>query len=204
VKPFTTLTAVAAPLDLANVDTDKVIPARYLRKLRSAQAGYDPYLFYDMRFDAEGRERPEFVLNQAPYRNAAILVADLNFGCGSSREGAAWALMDYGFRAVVAASFGDIHYANEIQNGMLPVILPEEVCRNLREQLHAKPGAELTLDLEAQTLTDTRGAAHRFQIDAVSRERLLKGLDEVGMVLEQLPAIEAFERRHFAEHGWIA
>jgi 3-isopropylmalate/(R)-2-methylmalate dehydratase small subunit len=203
-KPFTTLTAVAAPFDLANVDTDKVIPARYLRKLRSARAGYDPYLFHDMRFDAEGRERPEFVLNQAPYRNAAILVADVNFGCGSSREGAVWALMDYGFRAVIAASFGDIHYANEIQNGMLPVTLPEETCRALRDQLRAKPGAELTIDLEAQTVTDTGGAKHRFQIDPVYRERLLKGLDEVGMVLEHLPEIEAFERLHFGEHRWIA
>src|SRR5215213_398645 len=182
-QPFTKLTAVAAPLDLANVDTDKVIPARYLRKLRSATAGYDPYLFYDMRFDADGRERPEFVLNQAPYRNAAILVADVNFGCGSSREGAVYALMDFGFRAVIAASFGDIHYANEIQNGMLPVMLPQEVCAGLRDQLRAKPG---------------------FQIDAVYKERLLKGLDEVSMVLEHLPEIEAFEQRHFAERRWIA
>jgi 3-isopropylmalate/(R)-2-methylmalate dehydratase small subunit len=203
-KPFTKFTAVAAPLDLANVDTDKVIPARYLRKLRSATAGYDPYLFHDMRFDAEGRERPEFVLNQAPYRNAAILVADVNFGCGSSREGAVYALMDYGFRAVIAASFGDIHYANEIQNGMLPVILPQDVCANLRDQLRAKPGAELSIDLEEQTVTDTEGAKHRFQIDAVYKERLLKGLDEVAMVLEHLPEIEAFEKRHFAERSWIA
>ena len=202
-KPFTKLTGVAMPLDLANVDTDKIIPARYLRKLRSAQAGYDPWLFYDLRFDAEGRERPEFILNQAPYRNASILVADVNFGCGSSREGAVYALMDYGFRAVIAASFGDIHYANEIQNGMLPVTLPEAICRALREQLHAKPGAELTIDLEAQTVTDTRGQQHRFAIDPVYRERLLKGLDEVGMVLEHLPEIEAFERRHHGAHPWL-
>src|SRR5215213_1116237 len=202
-QPFTKLTAVAAPLDLANVDTDKVIPARYLRKLRSATAGYDPYLFYDMRFDADGRERPEFVLNQAPYRNAAILVADVNFGCGSSREGAVYALMDYGFRAVIAASFGDIHYANEIQNGMLPVILPQDVCADLRDQLRAKPGAELSIDLEEQTVSDTKGAKHRLQIDPVYKERLLQGLDEVAMVLEHLPEIEAFERRHFAERSWI-
>src|SRR5215213_5634496 len=174
-QPFTKLTAVAAPLDLANVDTDKVIPARYLRTLRSLEAGYNPYLFYDLRFDAEGRERPEFVLNQAPYRSAKILVADVNFGCGSSREGAVYALMDYGFRLVIAASFGDIHYANEIQNGMLPVILPEDTCRSIRAQLHAKPGAELSIDLVAQLVTDTKGDTHRFQIDAVYQERLLKG-----------------------------
>jgi 3-isopropylmalate/(R)-2-methylmalate dehydratase small subunit len=202
-KPFKTLTAVAMPFDLANVDTDKIIPARYLRKLRSATAGYDPYLFYDLRFDAQGRERPEFILNQAPYRHARILVADVNFGCGSSREGAVYALMDYGFRAVIAASFGDIHYANEIQNGMLPVTLPEAVCRELRGQLHAKPGAALTIDLDSQTVTDTQGKQHRFQIDAVYKERLLKGLDEVGMVLEHLPEIEAFEKKHQSEHPWL-
>jgi 3-isopropylmalate/(R)-2-methylmalate dehydratase small subunit len=202
-KPFTTLTAVAAPLALANVDTDKIIPARYLRKLRSVNAGYDPYLFYDMRFDTDGRERAEFFLNQPPYRNARILVADVNFGCGSSREGAVYALMDYGFRAVIAASFGDIHYANAVQNGMLPAILPEATCRELRAQLRERPGAELTMDLEAQTVTDTRGGTWQFTIDPVYKERLLKGLDEVGMVLEHLPEIEAFERRHFREHRWI-
>ena len=202
-KPFTTLTAVAMPLDLANVDTDKLIPARFLRKLRSADAGYDPWLFHDMRFDSEGRERPEFILNQAPYRNAQILVADLNFGCGSSREGAVYALMDYGFRAVIAASFGDIHYANEIQNGMLPVTLPQSVCQDLRGQLQTKPGAELTIDLPAQTVTDTAGNTHAFTIDPVYKERLLKGLDEVGMVLQHLPEIEAFEKRHHGERPWL-
>jgi 3-isopropylmalate/(R)-2-methylmalate dehydratase small subunit len=202
--PFTRLTAVAAPFDLANVDTDKIIPARFLRKLRSATSGYEPWLFYDMRFDAEGRERSEFVLNQPPYRNAKILVADVNFGCGSSREGAVYALMDHGFRAVVAASFGDIHYANEIQNGMLPVTLPQDTCHKLRQQLEARPGAELTIDLETQTLTDANGEQHHFDIDAVYKERLLKGLDEVGMVLEHLPDIEAFEKRHYHEQPWLA
>jgi 3-isopropylmalate/(R)-2-methylmalate dehydratase small subunit len=203
-QPFTTLTAVAAPLDLANVDTDKLIPARYLRKLRTPEAGYDPYLFYDMRFDANGKEKPDFVLNQAPYRAAKILVADLNFGCGSSREGAVYALMDSGFRAVIAPSFGDIHYANEIQNGMLPATLPEDVCRDLRQQLRDSPGAELSIDLAKQTVTDTRGAKHTFQIDPVYKDRLLKGLDEVGLVLEHLPAIEAFEQRHFSARPWLA
>ena len=202
--PFTKLTAVAAPLDIANVDTDKIIPARYLRKLRSADAGYDPYLFYDMRFDAEGRERPEFFLNRTPYRNARILVADVNFGCGSSREGAVFALMDYGFRAVIAASFGDIHYANEIQNGMLPVTLPEETCRELRRQITERPGSQLTVDLASQTVTDTHGNEHRFEIDPVYKERLLKGLDEVAMVLQHLPEIEAFEQRQFTARPWLA
>lgn len=203
-KPFTRLTAVAAPIDFVNVDTDKIIPARYLRKLRTPGAGYDPYLFYDLRFDAEGRERPEFVLNQAPYRKAGILVANVNFGCGSSREGAAYAMMDYGIRCVLAPSFGDIHYANEIQNGMLPAIVPEEICYALREQLRAKPGAELTIDLESQTVTDVGNEAHRFQIDPVYKERLLKGLDEVGLVLQHLPEIEAFEERHHGARPWLA
>jgi 3-isopropylmalate/(R)-2-methylmalate dehydratase small subunit len=203
-QPFTKLTAVAAPLDIANVDTDKLIPARMLRKLRTPPRGYEPYLFHDMRFDADGNERPEFFLNQAAYRNAGIIVADVNFGCGSSREGAVYALMDYGVRAVIAPSFGDIHYANEIQNGMLPVILPEDTCRTLREQLHAKPGAQLSIDLESQTVTDINGVRHDFQIDAVYKDRLLKGLDEVGLVLQHLPEIEAFEKRHHAEHGWLA
>jgi 3-isopropylmalate/(R)-2-methylmalate dehydratase small subunit len=203
-QPFTTLKAVAAPLDIANLDTDKLIPARFLRKLRSAEAGYDPWLFYDMRFHGDGRERADFILNQPAYRNARILVADLNFGCGSSREGAVYALMDYGFRAVIAASFGDIHYANEIQNGMLPVTLPQETCRALRDQLRARPGAELVIDLESQTVTDTMGETHRFDIDTVYKERLSKGLDEVAMVLQHLPEIEAFEKRHHGAHRWLA
>src|SRR5688572_5508704 len=156
-QAFKNLTAIAAPLDLANVDTDKIIPARMLRKLRSPPRGYEPYLFHDMRFDAEGRERPEFLLNQPAYRNAGIIVADVNFGCGSSREGAVYALMDYGVRAVIAASFGDIHYANEIQNGMLPVILPEQACRQIRAQLRATPGAEISIDLVPQLVTDILG-----------------------------------------------
>lgn len=203
-KPFTTLTAVAAPLDIANVDTDKILPARYLRKARSADSGYDPYLFYDLRFNTNGSERPDFVLNRAPYRHAGILVGNVNFGCGSSREGAVYALMDYGIRAVIAPSFGDIHYANEIQNGVLPVILADDACRALRDQLRAKPGASLSIDLEAQTVTDTNGDHCRFQIEGIYKERLLKGLDEVGLVLQHRQAIEAFEQRRHASYPWLA
>jgi 3-isopropylmalate/(R)-2-methylmalate dehydratase small subunit len=200
-KPFTRLTAVAAPLDMANVDTDKIIPARYLRKPR--EPGYDPYLFYDMRFDAEGRERPDFVLNQAAYRKAGILVAGANFGCGSSREGAVYAMLDHGIRSVIAPSFGDSHYANQLQNGMLPVILPEQVCASLCKQLGAAPGAEITIDLESQTVVAPDGVVHAFEIDTVYRERLLKGLDEVGLVLQYLPQIEGFEQRHYAAMPWL-
>lgn len=202
--PFTTLTAIAAPIEMANIDTDRVIPVRFLRKLRSDKAGYETYLFHDMRFDNDGREKSDFVLNQAPYRKAGILVAGANFGCGSSREGAVYALLDYGIRAVIAPSFGDIHYANELQNGMLPVTLPEEICRGLRDQLRAKPGATLSIDLPAQTVTDTEGTAHPFTIDPVYKERLLKGLDDIGLVLEQLPGIEAFEDQYHAGRPWLA
>jgi 3-isopropylmalate/(R)-2-methylmalate dehydratase small subunit len=203
-KPFTTLTAIAAPMEMANVDTDRVIPVRFLRKLRSDKAGYDPYLFHDMRFDNDGREKPDFVLNQPAYRSAGILVAGANFGCGSSREGAVYALLDYGIRAVIAPSFGDIHYANELQNGMLPVTLPEEICRGLRDQLRAKPGATLAIDLPAQTVVDTEGTAHPFTIDPVYKERLLKGLDDIGLVLENTPAIETFEHDYHAQRPWLA
>lgn len=202
-KPFTRLTAVAAPLDLANVDTDKIIPARYLRKLRTAAAGYDSYLFYDLRFDNEGRERPDFVLNQAPYRTARILVAGANFGCGSSREGAVYALMDYGFRSVIAPSFGDIHYGNALQNGMLPVMLPEETCRMLRQQLRDQPGTHITVDLESQTVIAPGGATHRFDIDAHSKDKLLNGLDDIALVLQHAAEIEAFEKRHYGEMPWL-
>jgi 3-isopropylmalate/(R)-2-methylmalate dehydratase small subunit len=200
-KPYTTLTAVAAPFDMANVDTDKLIPARLLRKPRDPS--YAPYLFHDLRFDGEGRERPEFVLNQAPYRNAGILVAGANFGCGSSREGAVYALLDYGIRVVIAPSFGDIHYANEIQNGMLPAVVSEETSATLRRLLHEKPGTKLTVDLAAQTILTPGGTAFRFDIEPMYKERLLKGLDDVGLVLEHLPEIEAYEAKRKAEMPWM-
>ena len=203
-KPFTKLTAVAAPFDMANIDTDKIIPARYLRKLRTTEAGYGPWLFYDMCFDANGKERPEFVLNQTPWRDTGIIVAAENFGCGSSREGAAYAMLDWGISCVIAPSFGDIHYANEIQNGMLPAILAEEHCAVLRAQLKAHPGSSISIDLESQTITGPDGNTYRFDIDAVYKERLLKGLDDVGLVLQELPAIEAFEKRHYAKMPWLA
>ena len=203
-RPFTKLTAVAAPFDMANIDTDKLIPARYLRKLRTATAGYDPWLFYDMRFDADGKEKPEFILNKPPWRNTGIIVTAANFGCGSSREGAVYAMMDWGIRAAIAPSFGDIHYANEIQNGMLPAILAEEHCAVLRAQLKATPGSSITIDLQPQTIIGPDGKTYRFDIEPVYKERLLKGLDDVGLVLQELPAIEAFEKRHFAKMPWLA
>jgi 3-isopropylmalate/(R)-2-methylmalate dehydratase small subunit len=196
------LTAVAAPLALANIDTDKIIPARFLRRLR--EPGYEKLAFHDIRYDADGKDRPDFVLNQAPYKNAKILVAGANFGCGSSREAAVYVMFDYGIRSVIAPSFGDIHYGNELQNGMLPVVLPDATCQKLRQQLHAQPGARVTVDLEAQTVTGPDGATHRFDIDANHKERLLKGLDDIGLVMQNINEIEAFEKKHHEAWPWLA
>ena len=201
-EAFTKLTAIAAPLDMANIDTDKIIPGRFLRKLRGP--GYDKLAFHDIRFHADGSENPDFVLNKAPYRAAKILVAAANFGCGSSREAAVYVMFDFGIRAVIAPSFGDIHYGNELQNGMLPVVLPDAVCASLRAQLHASPGATISIDLDAQHVTAPDGARHAFEIDANAKERLLKGLDDIGLVMQYSSEIEAFEQRHRQAMPWLA
>ena len=201
-EAFTKLTAVAAPLDMANIDTDKIIPGRFLRKLRSP--GYDKLAFHDIRFHADGSENPDFLLNKTPYRAAKILVAATNFGCGSSREAAVYVMFDFGIRAVIAPSFGDIHYGNELQNGMLPVVLPDAVCASLRAQLHASPGATISIDLDAQHVTAPEGARHAFEIDANAKERLLKGLDDIGLVMQYSNEIEAFEQRHRQAMPWLA
>lgn len=201
-EPFTRLTAPAAPIDLPNVDTDRIIPARFLRKPRGSE--YARYLFHDLRFDGEGRERPEFVLNQAPYRGARILVTAENFGCGSSREMAVWALAAYGIRAVVAPSLGDIFRQNCVKNGLLPVILPAPTVAGLRRRLHERPGAALTVDLEAQTVTDPDGAVHLFPIDAFARQMLLTGRDEIALTLTYEARIREFEARQAVEMPWLA
>jgi 3-isopropylmalate/(R)-2-methylmalate dehydratase small subunit len=201
-QAFTKLAGIAAPLDLANVDTDKIIPARFLRRLR--EPGYEKLAFHDIRFDADGKERPDFVLNQEPYRKAKILVAAANFGCGSSREAAVYVMWDYGIRSVIAPSFGDIHYGNELQNGMLPVILPDATCGKLRGQLHDNPGAQIGVDLASQTVTGPDGATYRFDIDANYKERLLKGLDDIGLVMQNIGEIEAFEKKHHDALPWLA
>ena len=200
--PFTKITGVAAPLDLANIDTDKIIPARFLRRLRGPD--YEKLAFHDIRYDADGKDRPDFILNQEPYRKAKVLVAGANFGCGSSREAAVYVMWDWGIRSVIAPSFGDIHYGNELQNGMLPVILPDETCKKLRQQLHDKPGAQIGVDLESQTVTGPDGATYRFDIDANHKERLLKGLDDIGLVMQNIKEIEAFEKKHHEELPWLA
>jgi 3-isopropylmalate/(R)-2-methylmalate dehydratase small subunit len=192
-QPFTRLTAVAAPMDLPNVDTDRIIPARFLRKPKSA--GYGQFLFHDVRFDAEGREQPEFVLNRPAYRRAQILVAAENFGCGSSREMAVWALAGWGIRCVIAPSFGDIFFENCAKNGVLAVLLPDQTCAALRRQLHEGPGGTMTVDLEEQSVAAANGTLHRFAIDAFRKQALLTGQDEIALTLTYEKEIAAFEAR---------
>ena len=200
-QPFSRLTAVAAPIDLPNVDTDRIIPARFLRKPRGS-AGYERFLFHDVRFDADGTERGDFVLNQAPFRDAKILVTPENFGCGSSREAAVWALDACGIRAVIAPSLGDIFHQNCLKNGLLPVILPAAAVTALRRRLHEGPSATVTVDLEAQTVTGPDGPSHRFEIDAFRKELLLTGRDEIELTLDAEARIREFEERHARLMPW--
>ena len=200
-QPFTTVTAVAAPMDLPNIDTDRVIPARFLRKPKGPE--YAGLLFHDVRFDAEGNEREDFVLNHAPFRDARILVVADNFGCGSSREAAVWALEAYGIRAVIAPSVGDIFHENCYKNGLLPVILAREIVADLRAQLHARPGATIAVDLDAQMVTAPDGTIHRFEVDPFRRQALLRGQDEIALTLTYETEVAAFEARHAAAMPWL-
>ena len=200
-EPFTRLEAVAVPIDLPNVDTDRIIPARFLRKPRSA--GYGNFLFHDLRFRADGSEDPGFVLNQPAYRGARILVAAENFGCGSSREGAVWALAGHGIGAIVAPTFGDIFFENAFRNGLLPVVLPAPVVESLRRRLHASPGATVAVDLPRQTVRDPDGTEHPFDIDPFRKQGLLVGRDEIGVTLTHEAAIRSFEARRSEETPWV-
>jgi 3-isopropylmalate/(R)-2-methylmalate dehydratase small subunit len=191
-QTFTAVTALAAPLDLPNIDTDRIIPARFLRR---PQDGYGGLLFHDVRFDDEGNEREDFVLNQPPFRDAKILVVSDNFGCGSSREAAVWTLAAYGIRVVIAPSLGDIFHENCYKNGLLPVILPREIVASLRAQLHASPGAAIGVDLDGQTVTAPDGTRHRFDVDPFRKQALLRGQDEIALTLSYEKDIEAFEAR---------
>ena len=195
-KPFTALTAVAVPLDLVNVDTDRIVPARFLRNPRSA--GYEKFLFHDLR---EGNA--DLPLDRAAYRGARILVAAENFGCGSSREAAVWALAGTGLRAWIAPSFGDIFFENSFKNGVLAIVLPIERVAAIRAQLERHPGAELTIELAAQTVTLPDGSVEHFDIDPFRKECLLAGIDEIDLTLRYADDIAAYERRQQAETPWL-
>ncbi len=204
-EPFTVLTAVAVPLDIAKIDTGMIVPGRFQRiRRRPGQADYANVFLHDMRFDENGAVRPDFVLNQAAYRNAKILVTGPDFGCGSSRESAAYAVLDYGIRALVGPSFGDVFVGNCMQNGVLPVVLPVDAVQDLWRQLRSAPGATMIVNLVEQSVTAPDGAEFAFDIDATRKERLLKGLDDVAVTLQSLPAIEAFETKYRDETTWVA
>ncbi len=204
-EPFTVLNAVAVPLDIAQIDTGMIMPGRYSRKYR--RPGHPDYaegFLHDLRFDADNNPRADFVLNVPEYQGAKILVTAADFGCGSSRETAAYAVLDYGLRALIGPSFGDIFNANCLQNGILVVVLPQATVSELWRQLREQPGARITIDLEKQTVTAPRGETYTFDIDPTRRKRLLLGLDDVGVTMEYLPQIEAFEERYRREMSWLA
>jgi 3-isopropylmalate/(R)-2-methylmalate dehydratase small subunit len=200
-QAFTTLTAVAAPLPLANVDTDKIIPARFLKTIK--RTGLGRHLFDALRYDADGVERAEFVLNQEPYRHAQILIAHENFGCGSSREHAPWALLDFGIRCVIAPDFADIFYTNTFKNGILPITLPRAVCDALMEDARMGGNARITVDLQRQCVVRPSGEEIAFGIDPFRKHLLLHGLDDIGQTLRHAAAIDAYEGAARAERPWI-
>ena len=202
-QPFTVLTAVAAPLEIAKIDTGMILPGRYMRRHRRPGHDYGEAFLYDLRFDDKGQPRADFPTNQPAYRDAKILVTDQDFGCGSSREGAAFAVMDFGLQALVGVSFGEIFQGNCIQNGIVAVTLPEAAIHDLWRQLREKPGAEITIDLPNQTVTAPDGNLHGFDISPLRKDRLVRGIDDIDVTLEYRDAIEAFETRRRAAVPWL-
>jgi 3-isopropylmalate dehydratase small subunit len=200
VKPFTRLDGRAAPLGLANVDTDQIIPKQFLKTVE--REGLAKGLFYDFRFDEAGKEKADFVLNRPEYRAASILIAGDNFGCGSSREHAPWALMDFGITCVIASSFADIFHNNCLNNGLLPVVLKPQEVEALMEE--AKGGNHVfTVDLETQTVSAPSGAQFRFEIDPDRKHKLLEGLDAIGETLQHAPAIDVYEMKRALAQPWL-
>ena len=198
-QPFISHHGRVAALRRANVDTDQIIPKQFLKRIE--RSGFGPFLFYDWRYLPDGRENPEFELNRSESRGASVLLTGANFGCGSSREHAPWALADFGFRAIIAPSFADIFYANCCQNGLLPVALPGGVVEDLFERCAGLGGLELTIDLDALSVRDDGELNVPFEIDPYRREMLMRGLDEIGRTLLEEPRILAFEQRRALEAG---
>jgi len=209
-EKFVTLTGLVAPLDRANVDTDAIIPKQYLKSIK--RTGFGPTLFDDWRYldpgepgmdHSQRRINPDFVLNQTRYQGAQILLARDNFGCGSSREHAPWALVDYGFRAIIAPSYADIFYNNSFKNGLLPIVLGRDAVDQLFKECAATPGYKLTVDLVAQTVTLPTGTTFKFEIDAFRRHCLLNGLDDIGLTLQHVAEIKAYEERRRQDAPWL-
>ena len=197
---FTTLKGIAAPLNMINVDTDRIIPKQFLKTIK--RTGLGKNLFSEMRYDDSGKERADFVLNQGPFRRAKILVSGQNFGCGSSREHAPWALLDFGITCVIAPSFADIFFNNTFKNGILPVVLSEPRVNELLRFLLELPGAEITVDLPAQTVTGPDGKVDRFEVEPFRKHCMVNGLDDIALTLESAAAITAFETKARTARPW--
>jgi 3-isopropylmalate/(R)-2-methylmalate dehydratase small subunit len=202
VDKFTQLTGVAAPMAMINIDTDKIIPKNFLKTIK--RTGLGQHLFAEMRFNADGSEQPDFVLNQPAYRQAKIIIAFDNFGCGSSREHAPWALMDFGVRCVIAPSFADIFYNNCFKNGILPLVLPKAVCEQLVEDAKKGANATMTVDLEKQTVTRPDGEVIHFEIDPFRKHCLVNGLDEIGLTMAADKKIDSYEERQRLSQPWLS
>jgi 3-isopropylmalate/(R)-2-methylmalate dehydratase small subunit len=200
-EKFTKLTGVAAPMPLINVDTDMIIPKQFLKTIQ--RSGLGKNLFDEMRYDAAGNEIEDFVLNRSAYRRAQILVAGENFGCGSSREHAPWALLDFGIRCVIAPSFADIFFNNCFKNGILPIVLPQEDVDKLMDDAERGANAVVTVDLENQVITGPDGGSIAFEVDPFRKHCLLNGLDDIGLTLEKAEAIDAFEARLDSRTPWL-
>ncbi|RJL18190.1 3-isopropylmalate dehydratase small subunit [Paracoccus siganidrum] len=198
---FTTLTGIAAPMPLVNIDTDMIIPKQFLKTIKRSGLGVN--LFDELRYDREGNEIPDFVLNQPAWRDAQILVAGDNFGCGSSREHAPWALLDFGIRCVISTSFADIFFNNCFKNGILPITLPQEAVDALMEDARKGANARMTVDLENQTVSSSDGQEFHFDIDPFRKHCLLNGLDDIGLTMEKAPAIDRFETQMAQARPWI-
>jgi 3-isopropylmalate/(R)-2-methylmalate dehydratase small subunit len=201
-QPFIRHTGKIVALARANVDTDQIIPKQFLKRIE--RSGFGPFLFYDWRYQRDGTPNPEFELNRAEARGATVLLTGANFGCGSSREHAPWALADFGFRVIIAPSFADIFFGNCCQNGLLPVVLPMEVVDELFRRCHAAQGYQVTVDLDRQSVRDAGGFEAQFEIASYRRDMLMRGLDEIGRTLLDEPRIAAFERRRAALREWRA
>ena len=200
-KPFTTLTATAAPLPMINIDTDIIIPKQFLKTIK--RSGLGKSAFFDLRYDETGKEKPDFILNKEPYRHAEILITGANFGCGSSREHAPWAILDFGVRCVIAPSFADIFYNNCFKNGILPIVLPQAQIDELMKEAQDNPDAAITVDLDKQTVTRGNKFSFGFDIDAFRKRRLLNGLDDIGLTLEKKKSIADFEARDKEKRSWL-
>ena len=198
---FTTLTGIAAPMPLVNIDTDMIIPKQFLKTIKRSGLGVN--LFDEMRYDREGNEIPDFVLNRPQYREAQILVAGDNFGCGSSREHAPWAIRDFGIRSVISTSFADIFYNNCFKNGILPIVLPQDQVDLLMQDAEKGAYARITIDLENQTVTSSDGESFHFDVDPFKKHCLLQGLDDIGLTLEKVGDIDAFEEKFAVERHWV-